>query len=403
MNVDLPNWADCLFDESLRYIVLRGGRGSAKTDSVARALIIRGAQKPLFILCGREVQNSIKDSVKKSLEDAIKATGLESFYTSVEREIRGANGTVIIFAGVRHNPDSIKSKAGLDIFWGEEAQNFSRNSLTAIEPTLRKEGSQLIYTYNPRYKDDPIEQQFIHSVPPPRSKVLTVNYDDNPWFPSVLHEKMEHDKQHDHDRYSHIWLGQYLKSSEARVFKNWRVEHCEPPAGAVFRYGADFGFSIDPSVVIRCWIDGHNLYIDHEAHQVGCEIDKLPDLFMSVPDCEKWPLVADSSRPETISYLRNHGFPRILGAVKGARSVEEGVEFLKSFTIIVHPRCQNVIDELTLYSYKTDPDTDQVIPVLADKNNHCIDALRYACEGLRRAKSNIVTRVVVAPVATSWR
>lgn len=118
---------------------------------------------------------------------------------------------------------------------------------------------------------------------------------------------------------------------------------------------------------------------------VGCEIDRLPDLFDTVPDARKWFITADSARPETISYMRRHGYPRIRSAIKGAKSVEEGVEFLKSFDIIVHPRCVHTIDELTLYSYKVDPDTNLVLPILADKKNHVIDAVRYACEGARRA------------------
>jgi phage terminase large subunit len=138
-------------------------------------------------------------------------------------------------------------------------------------------------------------------------------------------------------------------------------------------------------VLIRCSIDDHNLYVDYEAYQIGCEINNLPDLFMTVPDAEKWPIIADSARPETISYMQKHGFPKILPAVKGARSLEEGVEFLKSFDIIVHPRCKHLLDELTLYSYKTDPLTELVLPILNDKNNHVIDSLRYACEGIRRA------------------
>jgi phage terminase large subunit len=116
----------------------------------------------------------------------------------------------------------------------------------------------------------------------------------------------------------------------------------------------------------------------------------LPELFMSVPDPEKWPITADSSRPETISHMQKNGFPRIAKAVKGPGSLEEGVEFLKSFDIIVHPRCVHTIDELSLYRYKTDPLTDQVLPILEDKDNHVIDALRYACEGARRAIKRVV-------------
>jgi phage terminase large subunit len=138
------------------------------------------------------------------------------------------------------------------------------------------------------------------------------------------------------------------------VFKNWRIEEFEAPAGAVHRLGADFGFSIDPSCAGALHIEGRNLYVDYEAYRIGCEIDNLPDLFMSIPEAEKWPMVADTSRPETISYLRRHGFPKIQAAIKGARSVEEGVAFLQSYDIVVHPRCQHLIDELTLYSYKLD-------------------------------------------------
>jgi phage terminase large subunit len=125
--------------------------------------------------------------------------------------------------------------------------------------------------------------------------------------------------------------------------------------------------------------------VDYEAWGVGVEIVDLPKLFMAIPDGERYWMTADSSRPETISHLRSNGFPRIAPALKGARSLEEGVEFLKGYDLVVHPRCQKTIDELTHYSYKTDPLTGQVMGVLEDKNNHCIDALRYAVEGARRA------------------
>jgi phage terminase large subunit len=119
---------------------------------------------------------------------------------------------------------------------------------------------------------------------------------------------------------------------------------------------------------------------------------------MSIPEAEKWPMVADSARPETISHMRKNGFPKIHSAVKGAKSVEEGVEWLKSFDIIVHPRCHHTIDELTLYSYKTDKDTGKTLPILEDKDNHVIDALRYACEGARRAGSQ--KKMIAKPIAT---
>jgi phage terminase large subunit len=183
------------------------------------------------------------------------------------------------------------------------------------------------------------------------------------------------------------------------------VDEFEAPAGTIFRLGADWGFSVDPTVLVRCYIEGRNLYVDHEAYAIGCEIDFLPDLFARVPESGKWPIIADSQRPDTIDYMQRHGYPKITNAIKGPNSLEEGVEFLKSFDIIVHPRCQHVIDELSLYSYKTDLLTGAVLPVLDDLNNHTIDALRYACEGLRRAvKTPTVTRQIRPPVmgAGGW-
>jgi phage terminase large subunit len=135
---------------------------------------------------------------------------------------------------------------------------------------------------------------------------------------------------------------------------------------------------------------------------VGCEIVHTPDLFLTVPDSEKWPIVADSSRPETISHMRQNGFPKIMSAVKGPKSVEEGIEWLKSHDIIVHPRCTHTIDELTFYSYKTDPLTGKVLPILADRDNHLIDALRYACEASRRAVPKKAVEVQPLAMVNRW-
>jgi len=185
-----------------------------------------------------------------------------------------------------------------------------------------------------------------------------------------------------------------VRSTEALVFTNWSIQEFETPPDAVLRFGADWGFAVDPTVLIRCYIVGRRLYVDYEAHQVGCEITDTPSLFMTVPDAERWPITADSARPETIAHMRKNGFPKIQPAVKGKGSVEDGIEWLKSFEIVVHPRCANLIHELLTYSYKTDPLTGAVLPVLEDKNNHVIDALRYACEGARRAMASSGPRPV---------
>lgn len=401
--IDTPRWAVPLLQPS-RYKGVHGGRGSGKSHAFAEMLIERCIMERTSAVCIREVQKSLAQSVKKLLELKIEAMGVGKLFEVQQTVIKAPHGGLIIFQGMQnHTADSIKSLEGYDIAWVEEAQSLSQRSLDLLRPTIRKPGSELWFTWNPSQATDPVDVLLRGENPPPDALVVQANYRDNPWLPDVLRSELEYDRSRDPDKFAHIWLGEYQRNSEARVFRNWRVEEFTASDGVTFRMGADFGFSIDPSVLLRCYIDGRNLYIDYEAWQIGCEIDRLPDLFMTVPGAESWPMVADSSRPETISYLRNHGFPRILPAVKGARSVEEGVEFLKSFDIIVHPRCQHVIDELTLYSFEIDPLTGMVLPKLADKNNHCIDALRYACEGVRRASAvRAVPDATPMPIVTKW-
>lgn len=411
-NIELPDWSECLWSKDARHIALWGGRGAAKSRSIGTSLILQAAEEHHRILCAREIQNSIKDSVKRLLDDEIARLNLSHLFVSTEREIRGPNDSLFIFAGLRGNATGIKSYEGVTEFWGEEAQAISQSSIDIVEPTIRAPGSRLIWSWNPDLETDPVDAMFRGNDdpgnwpgPPPRSIVLNVNHNRNPWFPEDLREKMEWDRARDIDKYNHIWLGQYRRNSEARVFKNWRVEAFDSPPNVEYRLGADFGFSIDPSCALRCWIDGTQLFVDYEAWGLQVEIVNLPALFMTIPDAEKYWMTADSSRPETISHLRNNGFPRIAPALKGSRSLEESIEWLKSYDIIVHPRCERLIAELTHYSYKIDSLTGQVTAILEDKDNHMIDSLRYATEGARRALKGKPKFVAtdVPSIATGFR
>lgn len=371
-----------------RYKGAWGGRGSGKSHFFAELAIEESISRKTDIVCVREVQKSLAQSVKKLLEIKIEAMGQGHRFDIKEAEIRSDLGGLIIFQGMQnHTADSIKSLEGYDRAWVEEAQSLSQRSLDLLRPTIRKPGSELWFSWNPDLPTDPVDVLLRGENPPPDSAVVKVNYRDNPWLPDVLKQELEYDQKRDPDKFAHVWLGEYQRHSEARVFRNWNVEEFERPAGTVFRLGADWGYAVDPSVLVRCSIDSNRLYVDHEAYMIGCEIMQLPELFDRVPESRKWFITADSARPETISHMQRHGFPKISPALKGARSIEEGVAFLQSFDIIVHPRCRHVIDELTLYSYKQDPLTEKVLPVLEDKHNHCIDALRYACEGARRTAS----------------
>ncbi len=371
---------------SARYKGIRGGRGSGKSHFFAEAMVLRHLERKTDSVCVREIQKSLNQSVKKLIESKIEALGLVKYFTIQEAVIKDVRGGQIIFAGMQnHTAESIKSLEGYDIAWIEEAQSLSQRSLDLLRPTIRKPGSEIWASWNPNLATDPIDALLNSDTPPPDSILVTANYYDNPWFPDVLKGEMEYDKKRDYDKYKHVWLGDYVQNSEARVFKNWKIEEFDRPEGTIYRLGADWGFSNDPSVLVRCSLEGNIMYIDYEAYQIGCEIVNLPALFMSVPESEKWPITADSARPETISHMKKNGFPKIFAAIKGPKSIDDGIEFVKSYDIIVHPRCTHTIDELGTYRYKQDSLTGAILPILEDKNNHVIDSIRYALEGARRA------------------
>lgn len=392
--------------EPKRYKGLHGGRGSGKSHFFADLWLDESIRIPHNdTVCLRESQKSLQFSVKKLLESKISQFNAGAYFDVQDKRILHKRGGVTIFDGMQnHTADSIKSLENFKRAWFEEAHRASQRSLDLLRPTIRADGSELWFSWNPESAKDPIEQLLRGESKLPASDccVIEANYTDNPWFPQVLRNEMEWDRQRDPDKFSHVWLGNYQNNSESRVFKNWKIEEFDAPISSTFRMGADWGFAKDPSVLVRCYIDGKRLYVDYEAYMIGCEIDMLPDLFDGVPESRKWFITADSARPETISYMRKHGYPRINSAIKGARSVEEGVEFLKSFDIVVHPRCTHVIDELSTYAYEVDSLTGNVLPKLKDKHNHTIDALRYACEGARRSKSVERPVVSIIPVRNHW-
>jgi len=387
------------FLEAGRYKGAHGGRGSGKSHFFAEMLVVRAARTMGFrAVCLREVQKSLAQSVKRLISDKIEALKLGHLFEVQESQIKTPGGGLIIFQGMQnHTADSIKSLEGFDLAWVEEAQSLSQKSLSLLRPTMRKAGSELWFSWNPDQATDPIDQFLRTESPPPRSIIKQVNWQDNPFFPAELVEEKDYDLRRDPDRYAHVWEGGYQARSEARVFRNWRVDEFETPENARFYFGADWGFSNDPTTLVRMFIGrfedgkpvddpkGKTLFIDYEVVKIGCSIDKTPELFEKVPGSKLWPIRADSARPETIDYMVRHGYPKMVRSTKGKGSVVEGVEFLKSYDIVIHTRCEHAISEFTHYSYKVDPKTDEILPVLADEHNHIIDPARYATELVRRA------------------
>lgn len=369
-----------------RYKVFYGGRGSGKSWAIAEALIVMADMCKLRILCCREIQKSIKDSSYQLLKDTALRLGVTNRFVFLETEIRHKKtGSKFIFTGLIRNEQTIKSKEGIDICWCEEAQTISETSWETLIPTIRKDGSEIWLSFNPLNPDDPTTVRFVEN-PPPEAYVRKVNYDENPYFTEALRREMEWDRKNDFEKYLHIWEGYPRTFSDAQIFRGkFTVEPFDDDlytkADRLF-FGADFGFAQDPSTLIRCFIYENRLYIDYEAYGVGVEIDELPQLYRSVPESDKWPIKADEARPETISYLAKRCGFNISGAKKWKGSIEDGIAYLKAFDkIVVHPRCKHTADEFRLYSYKIDKVTNEVLPVVLDKNNHTIDALRYSLDG----------------------
>lgn len=377
----LPLWRS-----KKRYRIAKGGRGSGKSYGIAERFITYALKTPCRLLCTRDVQNTLSDSALAILKRVIKDNGLDQAFEQTKHGLRCRNGSEFIFRGLQ-NPDRIKSLEGVRYVWCEEAQRVSRDAWDMLVPTIREPDSEIWASYNPDTVEDPI----LSYEKRPDAEVVIVNYQDNPFFPEVLRKEMQYDKETDYDKYLWIWEGNPRTVTDAQVFRNkFRVAAFEtPPDTERFYYGADWGFSQDPTVLVRCFIKNQILWIDYEAYGVGVDIDDIPALFASVPGADRWPITGDSQRPDTMSYLRKGGYI-IHGAKKGKGSVEDGIAFLRSFRgVVINERCKHTADEFKLYSYKTDKLTGEVLPVLEDKHNHCVDALRYALEKTMRVVGSV--------------
>lgn len=218
--VHIPAAFRDLFDPQYRDYAYYGGRGGAKSHSIAGALVIQAAASPLRVVCAREIQESLRDSVKQLIEDKISDYGLEDHFEALRDETRAKNGGRFVYKGMWRNPDALKSLEGADIFWGEEANRFSERSIRLIRPTMRKPGSRMIWSWNPEFDHDPVDKLFRGPAgPPPNSIVREVSWRDNPWFAGTpLMAEMEHDYRSNPAMAEHIWGGQYVSAVEGAYF-----------------------------------------------------------------------------------------------------------------------------------------------------------------------------------------
>ena len=401
-----------LFSKPSRYKCVWGGRGSSKTRGMALMTAIKAYQlaeegKSGVILCAREFMNSLEDSSMEEIKQAIRSVPwLDSYFDIGERYIRTKNKRVsYVFSGLRHNLDSIKSKARILIAWVDEAEGVSEIAWQKLLPTVREEGSEVYVSWNPETDGSPTDIRF-RKKPPEEWMGVEMSYSDNPWFPDVL----ELERKSDYDRldpqtYAWIWDGAYRENSDAQVFSGkYRIGEFEPGDKWNGPYnGLDFGFAQDPTAAVVCWVHDDRLWIQHEAGKVGLEMDDTARFIeQRIPGFGKAVIRADSARPESISYLKRHGLPMIEGVTKWQGSVEDGISHMRSYKeIVVHPRCKEVQKEMRMYSYKVDRLTGDITTKLVDDNNHYIDAIRYALNPMIKGKGPM--RISPAALAAAGR
>lgn len=409
-----PKWAEPLWDLSYEGFVIEGGRGSTKSWTVADRLLIKACDySNRRILCCRELQNSIAESVHHLLEEQIERLGLthwfdiqkQAIYRKPYREVPGDKGSEFIFYGIKSNPTKIKSAEGITDCWVEEAEKVSARSWEILLPTLFrvKEHPQLFITFNPDEESDPTYQQFVINTPP-NYKHITVNWQQNPWFPEGLRKQKDYMAKVDPEAYRHVWGGKCRRNSSVQIFKGkYRVDSFTVPKPDMCSesnpmwdgpyYGADWGFSQDPCVLIKFWIQWLNqtdlhapprfkIYIEKESWEIGLDLDLIvPRWKQDIPEVETAALIlADNSRPETISHVAKRGL-RVEAAEKWAGSIEDGITWLKSAEeIIIHSQCPHVLQEAQDYSYKKDRLTGAVLTDIVDANNHCWDSMRYGAQ-----------------------
>ena len=387
INLKVANVYKPLWKNAKRRNYIYGGRGSGKSHDVAEYCLFRAYQAKIKVLCTRELQNSIADSVYSLLKNKITDMHLDFFFTVYKDRIVGNNGSEFIFKGIHNNVSEIKSMENISIAWLEESQSLSRESIDVIVPTIRAPGSILIFTFNPYKDNDPIYVEMKNATED--DLVIKANYSDNPWFPEELRLEMERDKKNDYQKYLWVWEGECLGLSDAQIFRGkYVIENFETPKNADFHFGADWGFANDPTTIVRSFIVGNDLYIDMCAGKVGCDLEDTPSLFNEVQGSSIYPIYADSARPETISFMRSKHY-NVIAAEKWNGSVEDGIQYLRSFSCIhIHERCKAVAEEFDLYQYKVDRQTGEVLRIPVDKFNHYIDAIRYSLTVPMRSANN---------------
>lgn len=387
MEIQIPIEFKRLFDSDWREAAVYGGRGSLKSHTVARYLLIRARKEKLRVACFREFQNSIAESSHQLLADLISKYKLNDFKITDNAIINSLNGSDFLFKGLHRNEQSIKSIEGIDIAWVEEAQTVSTKSIDVLTPTIRKPGSQIVYTYNRLEEEDSVHKRLVIEGRP-NTLIINVNYPvaiKYGWFPDVLRVEMEDDRERRPALYKHKWLGE-PNTLAGKIYTGWETDIDDIPKEArLVRYGLDFGYTIDPTVLIAIY-NYNGMYIcDEVVYQKGLSNRTIADILLNLESCM---VVADSAEPKSIDEIRSYGV-NIVGAKKGQGSVSQGIQWVQELKVGLTRR--SIKTRSAYLNYKWALDKDEKPLNVPDDSVHewsnSMDAIRYGLDSFRPLES----------------
>ncbi len=372
----IPSEFARLLDDDWREAAIYGGRGSLKSHTVARILLIRAMTKKGRAGCFREYQNSIADSSHALLKGLIEDYELPYFKVANDSIVNTRTGYDFIFRGLHNNVQSIKSIEGMTEAWIEEAQTVTESSIDILTPTVRLPGSQIFYTYN-RLKDkDPVHNRLVIEGRP-NTIVINVNYDvalKYGWMSDVLRLEMESDRDNRPEIYKHKWLGE-PSNLKGQIYKNFKKINGIPDEAKYLGPGLDFGYTNDPTALIDVWKWNNAYIIDEQLYNRGMLNKAIADQILKLPHYSNHIAVGDSSEPKSIQEIKDEGV-NIIPAVKGKDSINNGIQLLQGLEIHYTASSHNIEEEVLNYQWRVDKE-DKSLNVPIDAYNHALDAVRY--------------------------
>ena len=386
--IEIPIEFKPLFDKGWREAAVHGGRFSLKSHTVARYLLITAWAKKTRVACFREFQNSIAESSHQLLSDLIKKYDLNEFEITNNAIINRLNSSDFIFKGLHNNEQSVKSTEGIDIAWVEEAQTVSQSSLEVLTPTVRKEGSKIIFTYNRLMEDDPVHVRCVVEGRP-NTLIINVNYDiaiKYGMMPDVILKEIEDDKKFRPSLYAHKWKGE-PNTLEIKIYKGWRQIEKIPHEARLEARWLDFGYSVDPSASGDLYYYNGGWILDEGVYTKEMSNRQLAIYFLALPKPQTL-IIADCAEPKSIAELQSYGL-NVIGCKKGKDSVLHGIQLVQDQPISVTKRSPNIWKEQLHYFWFIDNGGKIIQKEDPKCANHHMSGIRYVLSNFGRLKQEV--------------